>query len=275
MSGYSALLPAANEAVDLAAEIIRDRLPGALTAKGDRDLASEVDFAVERAVRAYLAERTPDIVVVGEEEGGAAPPDGMWWALDPIDGTVNFVHGLPLCAVSLGLVHRGRPVVGVVDLPFLGNRYAGAQGCGGYVDGRRLHARPAGDLAGSLVAFGDFAVGSGAGQLNRERLEVLEMLVPRVLRVRMLGAAAIDLAWLAEGKLDALLMFANKPWDTAAGVLLAREAGALVLDRDGSEHTMGSMATFAGAGPVLDELVSIVARVRENGALLNSKQPRS
>jgi hypothetical protein len=113
------LLPVAVDAVALASDLVRTRMPGLLTAKGDRDMSTEVDYAVERAVRDFLHDKTPDIAFLGEEEGATGAPGAeLLWALDPIDGTANFVHGIPLCGISLGLVHRNRPVVGVIDLPF-------------------------------------------------------------------------------------------------------------------------------------------------------------
>ncbi|MEV0271971.1 inositol monophosphatase family protein [Hamadaea sp. NPDC050747] len=254
----AALLAAAQDAVDLAAGMLRTRLPGVLTAKGDRDMASEVDYAVERAVRSFLAERTPDVGFLGEEEGSAGATDGLTWVLDPVDGTVNLVHGIPLVAVSLGLVSAGVPVLGVVDTPFLHRRYHAVEGEGAYADGRPIRASGVDRLADAVVAVGDYAVGEGAAAANADRLAVTGRLVPRVQRVRMLGSAAIDLVWVAEGRLDALVMLANKPWDTAAGVVIAREAGALVVDRTGAPHTMASGETIAGAPDLLSELLSLV-----------------
>lgn len=264
-----ALLPVAQEATGLAAELIRTRFPGVLTAKGDRDMASEVDFAVERAVREFLRERTPQIGFLGEEEGasgsggGDGPGGDLTWVLDPVDGTVNFVHGLPLCAVSLGLVQRHRPVLGVIETPFLGSRYHAAEGEGAYVDGEPIRASTVAALADAVVAVGDYAVGADAEEVNRERLAVTTRLVARVQRVRMLGSAAIDLAWLAEGRIDALVMLANNPWDTAAGVVLAREAGARVVDRHGAEHTTESAETLAGSDALLAEIVALVRHAAE------------
>ncbi|GAA3126388.1 inositol monophosphatase family protein [Nonomuraea salmonea] len=103
------LLPIAERAVSIASEIIRIKAPGVITAKGDRDMATEVDYAVEHAVREFLARETPEIGFLGEEEGGSRLGDGLMWALDPVDGTANFLHGIPLCGVSLGLVDKDAP----------------------------------------------------------------------------------------------------------------------------------------------------------------------
>jgi myo-inositol-1(or 4)-monophosphatase len=260
-----ALLPAAIEAAAIAHSLIRSRLPGPLTAKGDRDMASELDFAVERAVRAHLRERTPGVAILGEEEGVSGDPDSeLLWALDPIDGTANLVHGMPLTGVSLGLLYDGRPVLGVIDLPFLDARYWAVEHAGAYVGDRRIAASRTTGLRDAVVAIGDYAVGVGADEKNRLRLALTEHLAGRAQRVRMLGSAAIDLAWVAEGKLDASMTLSNKPWDTAAGVVIAREAGAVVIDQDGSDHTSSSAATIAAAPGVVEELGALIAWTEED-----------
>jgi len=252
------LLAVAQEAVTVAADLIRTRTAGALTPKGERDMASELDFAVERAVRNLLAQRTPGIGFLGEEFGGSGGGEGLTWVLDPIDGTVNFVHGMPLCAVSLGLVRDGRAILGVIDTPFLERRYHAALGHGAFCNDLPIRASSIEDLADAVTAVGDYAVGPGSEAANRWRLAVTAALVPRVQRIRMLGSAAIDLAWLAEGRIDALVMLTNRPWDTCAGVVLAREAGAAVLDRQGGEHTLASGETLAGSPALLSRLLPLI-----------------
>ena len=261
------LLPAALEAVGLANDLFRSRAPGMLTAKGDRDMATELDYAVERAVRAHLRARTPAVPILGEEEGvtGAGGGD-LLWAIDPIDGTANFVHGLPLCGISLGLVRRDRPVLGVIDLPLLGARYWAVEHEGTHLGDRRIATSGTGRLRDAVVAIGDYAVGPDARERNRLRLALTEQLAARAQRVRMLGSAAIDLAWVAHGRLDVSLTMSNKTWDTAAGVIIAREAGAVVIDQDGTDHTSDSAATIAAAPGVVDEIVSLVMRTRDGVA---------
>jgi myo-inositol-1(or 4)-monophosphatase len=111
-----------------------------------------------------------------------------------------------------------------------------------------------------MVTIGDYAVGSDAATKNRLRLNVTAELARHVLRVRMLGSAAIDLAWLAEGKTDACILLTNKPWDTAAGVVIATEAGAQVVDFDGSTDTMRSKATIGAAPGIITEIISLIRR---------------
>lgn len=255
----SELLPVAIEAVDRASEMIREQAPGIVTMKSDRNPASEVDYAVERVTREFLLAAAPGVGFIGEEDGRYGDADAkLAWALDPVDGTVNFIAGLPLCGVSLGLVIEGRPAIGVVDLPFLGERYSAVAGLGAYCNSIKIAASTVNNLQDTVVSLGDYAVGANATAKNADRIKITRALADRVQRVRMLGSAAIDLVWVAAGRLGASVMLANKPWDTTAGVLIAREAGALVLDLHGHEHVLDSTATIAVAPGIADEFVLLL-----------------
>jgi len=252
---FDALLPVAQQAIDLASGMVREQHPGTVTEKADRDLVSEADVAVERAVRKFLSEKTPDIGFLGEEEGATDSRNGLMWALDPIDGTSNYVRGLPLCAISLALIDERCAVLGVIDAPFLASRYHAVRGAGAHLNNAPIHTSNTQHLREAIVAMGDYASGADADTKNRDRLALTRDLAVRVQRIRMLGTAALDLAWLAEGKLDAAIMLSNKPWDTQAGVLLAREAGATVLGRSGEPHTFDSAATVACANGSLSAAI--------------------
>ncbi|TDO67688.1 myo-inositol-1(or 4)-monophosphatase [Kribbella sp. VKM Ac-2571] len=260
MTDLSRLLNIANEAVDIGRKAAVTQELGTVTSKGDRDMASEVDFAVEQAIRSHLASVTPEIEFLGEEEGRSGDDSGdLLWVLDPIDGTANFVHGIPLVAISLGLVAGDSSLAGVIDMPFLGRRYSASRGSGAYCNGQEIRASKCDRLEDAIVAIGDYAVGDGAPERNISRLTLTSLLAAKVQRVRMLGTAATDLAWVADGSLDASIMFNNKPWDTSAGVLIAREAGAQVLDVDGTQHTFNSRGTVAVAAPIGAELLTLIA----------------
>lgn len=257
------LLPIAERAVSIASEIIRTKAPGAITAKGDRDMATEVDYAVEHAVREFLSRETPEIGFLGEEEGVSHLGDGLMWALDPVDGTANFLHGIPLCGVSLGLVNKDTPTLGVIDLPFLNLRYSAAEGAGAVANGSAIRVSDARELQTAIVAIGDYAVGENADERNRPRFALTKELAARVQRIRMFGSAAIDLAWVADGRIDGNVMLSNNPWDTAAGTLIAREAGAVVVDFDGSAHTIHSSATIAASPTIIADLVETITEAHK------------
>src|SRR5215204_6746731 len=251
-------LAIARRAVADAAERIRTHTPGKLMEKGDRDPTSEVDLAVERSVRDFLHNKTPEVEFLGEEEGGQSAGHGLLWMLDPIDGTVNFLHGFPLCAVSLSLFAENTVVAAVIHLPFIGSQYTALLGQGAYADGKRLRVSETSTLADALISIDQYAFGQDAERKNRLRLRLTERLAHDAQRVRMLGASAIDLAWTAEGRLDACIMLGNKPWDTSAGVLIAREAGARVLDDDGSQHSQQSRSTIAVTPGLEAELMAAI-----------------
>ncbi len=253
---WAALVLAAEHAIDLGAQILvqgRSHI-GALIAKGDRDFATAVDLRIESAIKGSLAEATPGVAFLGEESGGDHDPAAARWVLDPIDGTINFANDLPLCTISLALVVDEQPVLGVVDAPFLGERFIARQGGGAFLNGTRIAASELGALNEAVVGVADFKVGAGAREENRIHLAVLARFARACLRVRMLGSAALDLAWLAAGRLHATVMLSNLPWDVTAGLLLVREAGGMVYDYDGSRHDEQSRFTIASVpslvGPV-------------------------
>ena len=253
------LLPVAVEAVATARRVIASRETTSVDFKGERDMVTDVDLAVEEAVRGFLEKETPEIGFLGEEHGRTGPAgDAPWWVLDPVDGTANFARGIPLCGVSLALVQGRTSVLAAIDLPFLDVRYTAAAGHGAYAGEHRLRVSGTRELPEAMISLGDFAVGPGSEEKNRARLALLALLGRHAQRVRMVGSAAIDLAWVAHGMLDATVILANRPWDTMAGVLLVREAGGVVLDQDGTDHTTDSAATIAFCpalrGPLMDAL---------------------
>jgi myo-inositol-1(or 4)-monophosphatase len=260
MKTYAELLDVAMTAVDLAQKQALTTRPSSTTGKGDRDMATDVDFAIERELREFLATRTPDIGFLGEEEGSMGEAsERLMWCLDPIDGTVNFISGSPLCGIALGLLDGDQAVIAVLDLPFLGNRYHAIVGQGAYASGDRISISTTRRLHDAVVAIGDYAVGENAEIKNRSRIAIANKLAERALRVRMHGSAAVDLSWFAEGRVDAMVMVdANNAWDTAAGVLLAREAGAVVVDRYGAPHSTATRDAIGANEELLDELLELI-----------------
>lgn len=260
--------------VDEAISVIQQRQGMAQMAKEGRDFATVDDVRIEEWARERLAEWTPQWGFLGEERGHTGEPD-TYWCLDPIDGTVNYARGVPMHGVSLALIRDGQPVHGEIALPALGERYVGAERatCNGYP----ITVAGTTELADCVVACGDFSTAvRRVGRLVRQ-LAVIEAVATTVARVRMVGSAATDLAWVASGRVDALVMLSNKPWDTTAGVRLARAAGATVTHIDGSPWTITGPDVLAAAPGVHGPLVELLAphRVRaawpEDGTV--SQQP--
>ncbi|WP_199433871.1 inositol monophosphatase family protein [Qaidamihabitans albus] len=275
MKDLDTLLATAQDAAAIGAKLMTTQAPGTVQAKGDRDYVTELDVRIQHQIRDHLARATPDIDFLGEEEGGGTIDESTdyVWALDPIDGTSNFAHGIPLCATSLALVHRGEPVVGVIIAPFLDLHYHAVKGGGAYCNGERIHASETTDLSRAIVSIGDYATGPAAAEKNERRFAVTRALAENVERVRMFGAASLDLAWVAHGRTDACVILSNKPWDMAAGVLTAQESAALVTDAHGQPYELTSRETIGTNYALTSQLKDVCgAPIYEN---LNPNSPPS
>lgn len=227
--------------------------------KGAGDYVTAADRAAEEAIRAALEAGAPGIPVLGEEGGGAREASETW-VVDPIDGTTNFVHGFPVVGVSIGLLREGRPIVGVVGAPLLGDLYAGARGAGATVtdrDGRERPLRVADRPTSTAIVATAFPF-RRRGSLPRY-LEALTGVLDTVEDVRRAGAAALDLAWVADGVFDAYFELGLAPWDVAAGALLVEEAGGVVTDWDGGSGYLDG-EVLAAPPHVHADLVGLLAR---------------
>lgn len=218
------------------------------------DPVSEADLAAERAVRAVLAERRPDDGVLGEEGGEAAGTSGLRWVVDPLDGTVNFLFGLPLWAVSVACEDPAGVRAGVVLDPVRDEEWSATRDGPALLDGRGepLRASATADLGHALVATG-FGYDP---EVRAAQAETVGRLLPRVRDVRRLGSAALDLAWAAAGRYDAYFERGVKAWDVAAGGLICARAGLEVRELAPAPPQEGGVlvAPVALAGP-LSELV--------------------
>lgn len=220
----------------------------------DRDLVTEADLASERLLVARLREAFPEHAIESEEAVRDADSGRPRWFLDPLDGTVNFVHGLPAFAVSMGLLVDGRPEVAVVHAPRLGETYQAARGAGAFLatvggEPRRLAVSRATTLSESLLATG---FPYRRGELANNNLGNFSALFLDVRDLRRVGSAALDLAWVAAGRLDGFWELHLAPHDVAAGALLVREAGGLVSDLAGGEDWLRG-GNVVAAGPGLHE----------------------
>jgi len=216
--------------------------PGrAAESKGVGDWVTDADRASEAAIRSYLAAATPDVPVLGEEEGGERGE--RFWAVDPLDGTTNFMIGFPIVAVSVGLVEHGRPLVGSVRAPLLGLAFGAARGRGAWAGGERLavSARPA---ERAIVATG---FPFRRRELRPRHADAFERVLQGVEDVRRAGAAALDLAWVASGVFDAYFELAMSIWDLAAGALLVEEAGGTVSGWNGEDDHLVTGDVVAGS----------------------------
>lgn len=236
----------AEEAGDLVLSYFRsDRLD--TRAKGDRDLVTRADMESERLIRDRLGAAFPEDGLVGEEGTDRESASGRHWFVDPVDGTLNYAHGLPIWCVSLSLFEGGRPVLGVIRDPLRGETFTAARGHGVRCNEAVVETSGVTRLTDALVHLTiDFNEES-----LRAGLEDIQVLAPRVLRTRNIGSAALALAYVAAGRLDAMLHRYAHPWDYGAGVLMVEEAGGAVTDLDVRPYTSATEALVAGATPAL------------------------
>jgi myo-inositol-1(or 4)-monophosphatase len=227
------------------------RPPEGLASKtSETDLVSDADREAERVVRELLAAERPGDGLLAEEGSRSAGASGRRWIVDPLDGTVNFLYGFPAWAVSVALEDADGTAVGVVHSPVHGETFAAVRGEGARVNGRPLRVGGRRQLGRAMVAPG-FAY---APARRAEQAEVIRRLLPRARDIRRAGAAALDLAWLAAGRVDAFYERGLHAWDRAAGDLLVREAGGAVAELDGDPP--GVMA--ASTPELLAELAAVV-----------------
>jgi myo-inositol-1(or 4)-monophosphatase len=255
-------LTAAHAAIDLAVEHVLHHPPREIRYKGDREPVSEVDETVERLVRQCLTGAGSDDVGFLGEETGTTGSQETYWVLDPIDGTVNHQHGNPLCAIALGLVHHRQPVLGVTALPFLGHRYSATDGYGAFRDDEPITSSSTDRLDHALIGFSDYGSGPDAGLRDVLCASVDHAITARAQGLRRYGSSVLDLVWVADGTLDACVLLGNRTWDTAAGAVIAREAGALVLDSDASPHSVVSRCAIATSPGLREELMPLLHVLR-------------
>ena len=233
---------AAHAAALLLDRLDREHIVG--TKSSPTDMVTDTDRAAEALIVAGIEAARPGDAVLGEEGADAVGTSGVRWVVDPIDGTTNYLYGLPGFAVSIAAELDGEAVVGVVHDPLHGDVFTAVRGAGAHRNGRPIHASDHADLSTALIATG-FAY---ERTRRRAQAAVLERVLPRVRDIRRFGAASVDLCSVACGRVDGYYEVGLAPWDHAAGALIATEAGALVGDLDGGPP---SGAFTLAAGPTL------------------------
>ncbi|MEA2009173.1 MAG: inositol monophosphatase family protein [Actinomycetota bacterium] len=236
--------------------ILREGFDRGVTAHYKRrfDPVTEIDHASEDAVLSIISEHRPNDAVLAEERGGTIP-GGRLWIVDPLDGTVNFVHGIPQVAVSVGLWEDDRPLAGVIYDPLRDECFSAAAGQGAHLNGRQIHVSSTADLDRSVTATG---FPYDHGDYPDEYATVLAAVLGSVNGIRRFGSAALDLAWVAAGRYEAYWELGLAPWDQAAGILIVREAGGRVTDFHGDDSVAATPMVLSSNGLVHDALQRIL-----------------
>ena len=224
--------------------------------KGQNDFVSEIDQQAEQAIIKIIRKAYPSHGFLAEESGNSAGDDYVW-IIDPLDGTTNFLHGFPQFAVSIALKYKNRLEQAVIYDPIRQELFTASRGVNAQLNGRRIRVTKAKSLANTLI-------GTGFPYNNMEHLseymDILKSIIPETAGVRRAGAASLDLAYVAAGRLDGFWEYGLKPWDLAAGTLLIQEAGGIVSDFDGGTDFFESGNVVAGNAKVLKSLLQTIKR---------------
>ncbi len=247
----------AGEIIARAAEQL-DRIK--IDRKGHNDFVTEIDQAAEREVLYHLRTTYPDHHFISEEAGELGNPESDYqWIIDPLDGTTNFIRGIPHCAVSIACLHKKRVEHAVVYDPFKREEYTASRGRGAQLNGSRIRVTGRTAMEGALIATG-IPFSSPSFDDMESYLRCMHELARGSSGIRRIGVASLDLAYLAAGRFDAFWEMHLKPWDIAAGVLLVKEAGGLISDFQGGENYMSNGHVVAATPRLFKPTLTVVQK---------------
>jgi myo-inositol-1(or 4)-monophosphatase len=223
--------------------------------EGINNLVTEVDHASEKLIMDIIREDFPDHFILSEEVGEIVMDSAYKWIIDPIDGTVNYANGIPICCVSIGVEHNGEMVLGAIYNPFIEEFYFAEKGKGSTLNDKSIHVSNKTEVIKSCLV-----TGFPYTYLDEPNgpLEVFSRLIRKGIPVRRLGSAAVDLAWVAAGRFDGFYEHKLNAWDSAAGFLLVEEAGGRVSDFKGDKYSPYQPHIVATNGLIHDELLTWV-----------------
>ncbi len=250
----STLIKAATEAGDL----MKSRMNTGFSVEnkeGINNLVTEVDVACEKLIMDAIRNDFPDHFILSEETGEIRTDSAYKWIIDPIDGTVNFAHGIPLCCVSIGLEKNGQVIMGAVYNPFLDEFFFAEKGQGATLNGNKISVTGKTDVFAACLV-----TGFPYSYLDSENgpLEVFGRLIRKGVPVRRLGSAAIDLCWVAAGRFDGFYEHKLNAWDSAAGFLMVEEAGGKVTDFEGNPYSLYQPHIVATNGKIHNDLLDVI-----------------
>ena len=242
----------------------------AIEYKGEADLVTIADRQSEALIRQRIASLWPSHDILGEENGLVDTGSEYRWYVDPLDGTTNFAHGFPVFCISMALEHKGERIAGVVYDPTRDELFAAEKGSGAFLNGQPMQVSRTKELAECLVATGF----PSRKRHKNPNIYFYHQLTLRTHGVRRAGSAALDLCYVASGRLDGFWEFNLNPWDTAAGVLIVQEAGGRVTDFAGAAFNIDSRETLATNGLVHGALMHEFAEIFAGRGLEAIADPR-
>lgn len=228
--------------------------------EGVNNLVTEADHASEKAIIEVISAAFPDHQVIGEESGMSGKQSDTIWIIDPIDGTVNFAHGIPLNCVSIGIEHLGEIVMAAVFNPHLHEFYFAEKGKGATLNDKPINVSNETQVIKSCLVTG---FPYTYINISNGPLEIFERFIRKGVPVRRLGSAAIDLCWVAAGRFDGFYEHKLEPWDSAAGYLIVEEAGGKVTDLEGNKFSIYQHKILATNGKIHDEMLDVINNKKE------------
>ena len=251
-----------NSAKAGAAEIVRffNRDFKVTNKEGINNPVTEADHASERAILAVIKNAFPDHHILSEEVGAINRDSDYKWIIDPIDGTINFAHGIPLNCVSIAIEYKGEIIMGAVYNPHMNEFYFAEKGKGATLNDQPIHVS-----AETQTLHACLVTGFPYTYINMPNgpLEIFERLIRKGVPVRRLGSAAIDLCWVAAGRFDGFYEHKLEAWDSAAGYLIVEEAGGKVTDFDGNKFSVYQHRVLATNGKIHDEMLEVLNNQKE------------
>lgn len=228
--------------------------------EGVNNLVTEADHAAEKAIISVIKAQFPDHQILAEETGEMVQDSAYKWIIDPIDGTVNFAHGIPLNCVSIGIEHKGEIIMGAVYNPHLNEFFFAEKGKGATLNDKPIHVS---DETEAIKAC--LVTGFPYTYINLPNgpLEIFERFIRKGVPVRRLGSAAIDLCWVAAGRFDGFYEHKLEAWDSAAGFLIVEEAGGKVTDLAGNKFSVYQHKLLATNGKIHDEMIAVINNKKE------------
>ena len=245
-------------AIDAGAAELRRYFNGSFTISSKEsinDLVTDADHASERAIIKIIQDKHPDHFILSEETGSVQTNSKTKWIIDPIDGTINFANGIPICCVSIGVEQDGEMLMGAVFNPFMNELFFAEKGKGATLNEKPIKVSDKDNLLTSCLVTGfpyqylDVANGP---------LEIFEKLIRKSIPVRRLGSAALDLCWTAAGRFDGFYEHKLQAWDSAAGYILVQEAGGVVTDLKGDKFNPYQPGIIASNGKIHDQLLALM-----------------
>lgn len=219
------------------------------------DLVTEADHASEKAIFKVIQQNHPDHFILSEETGSMPTQSNIKWIIDPIDGTINFANGIPICCVSIGVEENGEMMMGAVYNPFMNELFFAEKGKGAFLNDQPIKVSSKNDLLTSCLV-----TGFPYQYLDTENgpLQIFEKLIRKSIPVRRLGSAALDLCWTAAGRFDGFYEHKLQAWDSAAGFLIVQEAGGTVTDLKGNKYNPYQPGIIASNGQIHDQLLNLL-----------------